>query len=226
VCILYSIVDLHYITAASTDQSTTLELKTVTKLDENSIRDSENSIDTYDVKVELDCTSVNEASIDSDDTNKPDVAEDNRINVGKESSTVDTIHETNGGITDDNIVHETMGTANHDIRVRKTNGMIAFGVKVEGSTAEVIDLPEHYPSGQDIYNKCYNIVIFIPNRNFIRGCRGCYTITQRNYNTSRIRYIDVVLNFIQVKQPCCIKYSCKSTVYTYIINVFLYKNCV
>jgi len=132
-----------------------------------------NSIDTYGVKVELDCTSVNEASIDSDNTSKPDVAED-RVNVGKESSTVDTVHETNGGITDDNIAHETMGTAN-DIRVCKTNGMIAFGVKVEGSTAEVIDLPEHYPSGQDIYNKCY-VVIFIPNRNFIRGRRGCYNI--------------------------------------------------
>jgi len=130
-------------------------LKTVTKLDESSICDTrsvDNSIDTYDVKVELDCTSVNEPNISSDDTNEPNVisdSEDDKVRVANENSTVDTVHETNGGITDDNIMPETSGTISHDNRAQ---GIIAFGVKVEGATAEVIDIPNFYISGQYIYN--------------------------------------------------------------------------
>jgi len=68
------------------------------------------------------------------------------------------MHETIGGIKNNNIVHDSIGTVNHDSSVLETNGIVAFGIKVEGSSVEVM-LPQHYPLGQDIHNK---IKVIIP----------------------------------------------------------------
>ena len=62
------------------------------------------------------------------------------------------MHETIGSIKDDNIIHDSIGTVNHDSSVLETNGIVAFGIKVERSSVEVM-LPQQYPLGQDIHNK-------------------------------------------------------------------------
>jgi len=149
----------------------------------------ENGTDTYDVKVELDCSSINEQMELADASQTDVISGDNEpqeangivsddIIVHETNGAVSgesIVHETNGNIgdavhepnrtttdnilahgtitDDDNLVHETDRVINDDSKLNEasilheTIGAIAFGIKVEGTTAEVVDLPNFHPSG-------------------------------------------------------------------------------
>ena len=162
----------------------------------------ENGTDTYDVKVELDCSSINEQMELADASQTDVISGDNEPQEANGIVSDDIIvHETNGAVSDDIIVHETNGAVSGESIVHETNGnigdavhepnrtttdnilahgtitdddnlvhetdrvinddsklneasilhetigAIAFGIKVEGTTAEVVDLPNFHPSG-------------------------------------------------------------------------------